>query len=380
MENFTIYNPVKLHFGTDALSYLPKEAEQFGKKALLVYGKGSIHKSGLYQRLKTLLPNIEWVEYQGIKPNPLVDDVNKAAQLAIEEQVDFILAVGGGSVIDSAKVISVAMHYKGDAWDIMKRKYSPSKATPVLAVLTLAATGTEMNPFAVLQNHDTQEKIGWGCPLTYPMVSFLDPQLTTTVNADYTAYGIVDMIAHSLEAYFGHGNSPLSDAFAITNIREIMDAGQLLMNDLQNIDLRARILYAGTVALNGLLTQGKSSADWGVHSLGHILSLEFDVAHGASLSIAYPAWLKAKAETLKDKVSKLGEGLFGVSDVAMTIHLLESFFLSIGSPITCEDAGIMSDKKDRILELFHQNKVGGVVHSITDTEKKEILDLMFAAI
>jgi alcohol dehydrogenase YqhD (iron-dependent ADH family) len=379
MENFIMYNPVKLRFGTDAMDSLAQEVKALGKKGMLVYGKGSIHKSGLYQRIKTLLNGVELVEYQGIKPNPLVDDVNQAAQLARKEKVDFILAVGGGSVIDSAKVISVAMHYDGDAWDIMKRKHNPTQATPLLAVLTLAATGTEMNPFAVLQNHDTQEKIGWGCPLTYPKVSFLDPSLTTTVSADYTAYGIVDMIAHSLEAYFGYGDSPLSDAFAITNIREIMDAGSLLMQDLENVELRARILYAGTMALNGLLTHGKSSADWGVHSLGHILSLEYDVAHGASLSIAYPAWLKAKSTQLTEKISKLGEGLFGTRDVAMTIHQLEAFFLSIGSPITCEDADISPDAKDRILELFHKNKVGGVVHSITDKEKKEILALIFAS-
>lgn len=377
MENFTLYNPVKLFFGSNALDKLPAQAKPLGKKILLVYGKNSIKTSGLYDQIISLLHDFEIIEFQGIKSNPIIEDVNKAAALAAKHNVDIILAVGGGSVIDSAKLISVAQHYDGDAWDIMKRKYEPKKATPLLAVLTLAATGTEMNPFAVVQNHKTEEKIGWGCPLTFPIASFLNPELTITVSADYTAYGLADMVAHVLEAYFGHGNAPLSDQFAFSIIKEIINAGIPLMEDLKNYELRARAMYAGTVALNGLLTSGKISADWGVHSLGHTLSMLYDMPHGASLTIAYPAWLKLQANRLEDKIIKLGEEVFGTSDVNMTIHLLEEFFINIGCPICCEDYGISINDKPKILDLFLKNKVNGVVHQLNDDDRKTVLDLMF---
>lgn len=377
MENFTIYNPVKLYFGNQALNELPAQAKYHGQKVLLVYGKNSIKTSGLYNRILNLLSDFQIIEFGGIKPNPIIEDVNKASKLAIDNQIDMIVAVGGGSVIDSAKVISVAANYEGDAWDIMKRKHNPTKAIPVLAVLTLAATGTEMNAFAVVQNHKTQEKIGWGSAISYPIASFLDPQLTTTVPANYTAYGLTDMIAHSLESYFGFGDSPLADAFIIANIKEIMNAGSKLMKDLTNYDLRARVMYAGTIALNGTLSHGKTTGDWGVHSLGHILSLLYDVAHGASLSIAYPAWMKLHSEKLADKIVFLGKGVFGVNSVEETIEEFEKFFSEIGSPIRCGQAGIGIEKKNEILSYFYKNNVNGAVHQLTDNDRQKVLDLMF---
>lgn len=377
MENFNIFNPVKVHFGKDVIKNLPSSLGSEKRNILLVFGKNSIKKSGLYQKVMDQLSSYNVIEYSGIKSNPIIEDVNAAAAIARQNNVDAIIAVGGGSVIDTSKVISVAQHYDGDAWDIMKNQYKPQKASPVYAVLTLAATGTEMNAFAVVQNHETQEKIGWGCPLTYPKESFLDPQLTTTVPANYTAFGMVDIIAHSLESYFGKGESPLSDAFVIANIKEVASIAKSLMNDLTNYDLRARILLSGTVALNGTMTYGKAYGDWGVHALGHGLSLLYDMPHGASLSIAYPAWMKHHKDKLQDKILMLGKGVFDVNTVDETIESFEHLFQEIGSPIRISAYGIEESEKGNILAYYKEKQVNGSTHLLQDADREHLLELMW---
>jgi alcohol dehydrogenase YqhD (iron-dependent ADH family) len=285
MENFIANNPTTIHFGKDVVSELGKVAKETGKKALLMYGKGSVLQNGSYdQTKKQLLQNhIEIVEYNGIKPNPVVENVIEAANFGIRHKVDFIVAVGGGSVIDSAKITAIAIADRVDPWLIMKYSHKAQNALPLIAVLTLAATGTEMNPVAVLQNHKTGEKLGYGNPLIYPRHSFLDPEFTTSVPATYTAYGIVDLIAHSLESFFGKGEATLSDRFVEAIIKEAFENGPKLMENLSDYDLRAKIMWAATNALNGLTSYGRTSGDWGVHGLGHILSLLYDTPHGASL-------------------------------------------------------------------------------------------------
>ncbi len=377
MENFTIYNPSKVIFGENSLAQISNEAKKLGKKILLVYGQSSIKKTGLYDRIIHSLEDFDIVEYSGIKPNPVIDDVNKAADIARQNQVEMIIAVGGGSVIDSAKLISVAQHFEGDAWAIMKHEFQPTIATPIIAVLTLAATGTEMNPFAVVQNPQTQEKIGWGSPLTYPKVSILDPNLTTTVPVDYTAFGLADMVAHVLEAYFGDGDSPLSDSFAFSIIKEIIQIGDELLENPEDYQLRARAMYAGTMALNGLLTQGKKGGDWGVHAIGHTLSMLYDTPHGATLTIAYPAWMKFHSEKLEHRIEKLGKGVFGVEDKQTTIHLFEEFFTQIGCPINLEEIGLNQENKSEIVELLNKNHASGVFHSLDENAREYIVNLMF---
>ena len=209
MQNFIAYNPVKLHFGKDVLQGLTAALPRYGRRVLLVYGKGSIIKTGLYDTVMQLLKqaNMEVVEFGGIRPNPVVEDVDAAAELGRKHKVDVILAVGGGSVIDSAKIISITIPVAHSGWDFYTRKAKPKSAVPLLSVLTLAATGTEMNPFAVLSNPLEGKKDGYGNALCYPKESFLDPSLTITVPKDNTAYGIADLIAHSFELYFGAGDA-----------------------------------------------------------------------------------------------------------------------------------------------------------------------------
>ena len=216
MENFIAYNPTKVHFGQDVVAQLGEVAARFGQKALLLYGRGSVMHNGSYQDTTDQLEGagIKVTAYSGIKPNPVIEDVDQAAKVGMAHGVDMVVALGGGSVIDSAKVIAVAIAEKCNGWDIMKGLREPERAIPIIAVLTLAATGSEMNAVAVIQNNQTMEKFGYRHPVMFPSHSFLDPGYTRTVPASQTGYGITDLVAHVLESYFGQGEASLSDRFS----------------------------------------------------------------------------------------------------------------------------------------------------------------------
>lgn len=379
MENFIAYNPTKLHFGRGVMDGLGKAIAEFGNRVLLVYGGGSIKKNGIYnqaiQQLKSI--NAEVIEYQGIKPNPIVEDVDAAAELGRKNNVDVILAVGGGSVIDSAKIISITIPVEHSGWDFYSGKAQPETAIPLVSILTLAATGTEMNPFAVVQNKATQQKLGYGHDLIYNQHSFLDPANTYSVPRDYTAYGIADLVAHSLEAYFGAGDASLSDKLVFAIINDAKEYGVDLLNDLQNYDLRAKIMYAAMMALNNTTMYGRVSGDWGVHSIGHILSLLYDVPHGVSLSIVIPAWLKFHKEIIPERIAFLGKNIFGVKTTDETISAFEAYFRSIDCPIRLSEIATGRESKQEILKVMNLNKVGGANHKLSNEDHARILDLFY---
>ncbi len=378
MENFIAYIPTQLHFGKGVIQGLPDAISPFGKKVLLMYGKGSVLKNGSYKDTLEQLSKAgaEVFEYDGIKPNPVVQDVDAAAALGISQKVDVIIAVGGGSVIDSAKITAICIHDKVKGWDVVKQKVNPNGAIPLISVLTLAATGTEMNSVAVLQNHETEEKLGYGHFSMYPKHSFLDPSYTLTVPENYTAYGIVDLVAHCLEAWFGEGDASLSDRFVEAIIKEAMEYGPMLMKDLSNYDLRARIMWAATNALNGLTSYGRVSGDWAVHGLGHVLSYLYDTPHGASLSIVYPAWLTKIKERNPDRIAQLGEKLFNKRDSDAAITGLENFFRGLGSPVKLSEIGKGDKDLEEILRVMNHNLVSGMNFKLSAEDRKEILMLM----
>jgi alcohol dehydrogenase YqhD (iron-dependent ADH family) len=375
MENFIAHNPTSLHFGKGVIETIGVTVRPLGKKVLLVYGKGSVKRSGLYDRIVTQLKEAgaEIFEYDGIQPNPLVEDVDRAAALGREKGVDYILAVGGGSVIDSAKIISIAIPVSHTAWDFYEYKAKPVKAVPLVAVLTLAATGTEMNPFAVLQNPLTGRKDGYGSPLCFPVHSFLDPEVTYSVPADYTAYGIADLVAHCFENFFGKGDCSLSDRFITAIIADAMEWGPRLMQNLQGYNERAAIMYDATMALNLMTSHGKSGGDWGVHGMGHILSLLHGVPHGASLSILFPAWMKLHRERAAERIAYLGKALFNNPDIDTTIQNFEDFFTRIGSPVRLTQVGIGEDKFDEIIQLMIRNKAEGSQYKLTEADYRQIM-------
>jgi len=377
MENFISHNPTSLHFGKGVIETIGRTVKPLGSKVLLVYGKGSVKRSGLYDRIITQLnqAGATIFEYDGIQPNPLVEDVDKAATIGRENNVDYILAVGGGSVIDSAKIISITIPVTHSAWKFYEYKAKPAKAVPLIAVLTLAATGTEMNPFAVLQNPETGRKDGYGSPLCFPVHSFLDPEVTFTVPADYTAYGIADLIAHCFENFFSVSECSLSDRFITAIIADAMEWGPKLMDNLHGYDERAAIMYDATMALNTMTGNGKGGGDWGVHGMGHILSLLHDVPHGASLSIIFPAWMKHLNKKAEKQISRLGTLLFGNGDVQNTILRFEEFFTRIGSPIRLSQVGIGKEKFEEIIKLMIRNKVEGRSYKLAEDDYRKIMDL-----
>lgn len=379
IQNFTAYNPTRLHFGEGVTDNLGKFTLNRGQKALLLYGKGSAVRFGYYDKVLNQLKSagITVVEYSGIKPNPIIEDVREASKIGIENNVDVIVALGGGSVIDSAKIISLSIATGEDGWDIMKYRVNAKKATPLVCVLTLAATGTEMNAAAVVQNHETGEKIGYVNPETFPKESFLDPSFTVSVPRNYTAYGIVDLIAHALEVYFGEGEPSVIDDFTFAIIKDAIKTGPELLNQPENIELRAKIMLDATLALNGITSYGKKGGDWGVHSIGHELSLLFDTPHGATLSIAYPAWLKLHKERCPERIIKLGKNLFGVDTVDETIDRITEFFQSIQSPVKLSEAEITFDQRQSILKQMGNNGVNGSFHMLTKNDHSELVDLMF---
>ena len=379
MINFLAFNPVKLHFGKGVVKELGSCANDLGKKALLVYGGGSVLRNGSYKDTLEQLKDqgIAITEFNGIKPNPRVEDVMEAARIGSEAGVDMVVAVGGGSVIDSAKIIAICIADNCDAWEVMTGKYAPASALPLIAVLTLAATGTEMNAVAVLQNGETREKIGYRNDLEYPAHSFLDPTYTQSVPADYTAYGIVDLVAHSLEAWFGSGDATLSDRIVISIIKEALEYGPELMNDLENYKLRAKIMWAATMALNNTTIYGRVSGDWGVHALGHVLSFLYDTPHGATLSIFYPAWMSLLKDRAGERIIQLGSELFGVDTVDETIASFASYFKSLGSPVRCQEAGIEETTKADILELMNRNRAEGLNYPLSDKEREKLVEYIF---
>jgi len=378
IENFIAYNPTRLHFGTGVVETLGKTVKQYGNRVLLIYGKGSVKKYGYYDQVTSQLENagLQIIEYSGIKPNPLIDDVRKAIALGKEKNIDVIVALGGGSVIDSSKITGLGVANDIEPWEFMTWQAVPKKSIPLVTVLTLAATGTEMNAAAVLQNRETGKKVGFVNPLLFPKDSFLDPSFTITVPKDYTAYGIVDLIAHALEAFFGGGEPSVTDRITLAIIKDAMEWGPMLLNDLQNIDLRANIMLDATLALNGLTGYGKTSGDWGVHGLGHELSFLYDMPHGATLSIVYPAWLRLQSERIPQRIQKLGESLFGTTDLEKSIQKLEAFFTSLDSPIRITEAGIDISKKEEILNQMNKNKVSGMHHALDDNDRARLVDWM----
>jgi len=380
MENFVAYNPVKLYFGNNSIEKLPEELKKLGNKVLLLTGKGSVKKYGYYDMIKNILKENqnEIIEFSGIKPNPVVDDAEKAVTLAQKHNIDFILAIGGGSVIDTAKVVSLAYANKVPVWKLMKREVEPQTKVPLLVVLTLAATGTEMNAAAVLQNHQTQEKIGYYSPLMYPKASFLNPEFTLTVPKSQTINGIIDLVSHSLEAFFSGGDAPLSDRFVAANILETMDYALPLLKDLQNYDLRSRMMWSATIAENGTTMHGRtSSGDWGTHALAHHISLLWDTPHGQTLSVVFPAWMKAMKYKINQRLEKLGFLLTGKKTTAdESIQIIEDFFIKIEAPTRFEQLNLTEKDKDTLLKLWIKNQPNGSNIKLNENDYQNIIKLL----
>ncbi len=358
-------NPTKLIFGKDQLARLTQEIPQYGSKILLVYGGGSIKKSGLYDKTLSLLQQIEATvfELSGVEPNPRITTVRKGVEICKAEGIEFLLAIGGGSVIDCTKAIAAGAKYEGDAWDIIMKKAQVTAALPFGTVLTLAATGSEMNGNSVITNWETQEKYGWGSPYIYPKFSILDPVHTFTVPKNQTIYGIVDMMSHVLEHYFHLTDETLlQDRMCESLLLTVIETAPKLLEDLESYDHRSTILYCGTMALNGILNMGYRG-DWATHNLEHAVSAVYDIPHGGGLAILFPNWMKHTLKVKPERFAQLAVRVFGVDDNGKSseevglagIEKLREFWNSIGAPAQLADYDIDDSKLELMADRAMAN-------------------------
>jgi alcohol dehydrogenase len=383
MNAYTHFNPTRLVFGKGQLSALKDELAQYGKKVLLVYGGGSIKRSGLYDEVMNELNRMkaETFELSGVEPNPRLSSVKKGIEICKENKIECLLAVGGGSVIDCTKAIAVGAKYDGDVWDLITQKDQPKEALPFGTILTLAATGSEMNSGSVITNWETKEKYGWGSPLVFPKFSILDPTYTFTVPLDQTIYGIVDMMSHVLEQYFNNAeNTPLQDRFAESILLTVMDNAPKLLEDLENYELRETILYCGTMALNGTLQMGLRG-DWGSHNIEHAVSAVYDIPHAGGLAILFPNWMRHNVDTNPARFKQLAIRVFGVEpegksdrEVALEgIEQLSAFWTSLGAPKRLADYGIDDVK----LELIADKAMArGEFGNFSQQKKEDVLSIL----
>ncbi|MCM3747797.1 iron-containing alcohol dehydrogenase [Paenibacillus pasadenensis] len=360
MRPFVFYNPTKLYFGAGQLQQLKAEADKLGKKVLLVYGGGSIKRSGLYDETLSLLAEAGCTvtELAGVEPNPRLSTVNRGAQLCRDNGIDWVLAAGGGSTLDCAKAIAVAARFEGDFWDIVTQKAAATDALPIGTVLTLAATGSEMNAGSVITNEDTLDKRGWGCPYSFPRFSILDPKYTATAPKDHTVYGMVDMMAHVFEQYFHHDAlTPVQDGFCESVMRAVIDTAPKLVEDLGNLEHRGTILYAGTMALNGVLGMG-TLGDWANHDMEHAISAVYDIPHGGGLAILFPNWMTYVLDDNVGRFKQFAVQVFGVNPEGRSdreaaeegIRRLREFWNSIGAPSKLSDYNIDDSRLEEMAE------------------------------
>lgn len=316
MNPFVYDIPVKVYFGKNQLVHLESELGKYGKTVLLVYGGGSIKRNGLYDTIRTEIKKagLNLVELSGIDPNPRIDSVRKGAQLCKENHVDVVLAAGGGSSIDAAKWIAAAACADFDPWDFFSKNAPVEKALPILTILTIAATGSEMDPGGVISNPETKEKLGRIDEKLWPKVSFLDPTVTYSVSPYQTACGAADMLSHIMELYFNmEPGLYMLDCFMEGLMKTILRYAPIALREPDNYEARANLMWASSWAINGF-TQGGRNQAWSCHPIEHELSALYDITHGHGLAILTPRWMRyCLNDTTVSKYVQFGVNVFGIS-------------------------------------------------------------------
>ena len=362
MNDFRYYNPVRVHFGKEALAQLPAELAAVGKKVLLVYGGGSIKRSGLYDRIMAMLQEAgkEVFELSGVMPNPRTEKVYEGIELCKTHGIDFILAVGGGSTIDCSKSIAVGACTDRDFWQTFYVNWEEAEAAiPLGTVLTLPATGSEMDRDAVITNWASGEKNSYANDLMYPRFSILDPTLTYTLPKHQMVNGIVDTLSHIWELYFSEPDTPsVTDDLAEALMRSVISAARAALKNPEDYTARANIMWASSFALCGMLNNGKRT-DWASHCIEHPLSAVFDVAHGAGLAVVHPTYMKYFCKYAPERYARCAVNVWGVDPAGKTdlevaeegIRCTRAFFDELGAPSTLTELGIPESAIDRLVEL-----------------------------
>lgn len=383
MQNFDYMTPTRLIFGRDAIAKLPEVMTQFGKKILLTYGGGSIKKIGLYQKVLEMLKGYDIVELPGIQPNPKYDpSVLDGVRLCKKHNVDVILSVGGGSVLDCSKAIAAGAKYDGDPWDLISYKVKAKAALPIVDILTLAATGSEYDCGGVISRTETNDKIGYIDPLLFPVVSILDPVYTFTVSKKQTAAGIADAMNHTIEQYFVADSTLLNDGFCESMLRSLMTNGRKCLENPEDYTARAEMMLACTYGCNGILALGNSYSGWPCHGIEHALSAYYDITHGEGLAIITPRWMRhILSERTMDRFVKYGINVFGIDPTlpkqeiaGKAIDATYEFFESINIPMHLRDVGIDDSRIDEMAHHIAVNEgLDKAYAPLTEQDIKQIL-------
>ena len=349
MNNFEFCVSTDVLFGKNQLKNLPSRLAGYGKRVLMVYGGGSIKRTGLYDRVKDTLQDFEIFELSGVEPNPRTTTIEKGIHICRENKVDVVLAVGGGSTIDCSKAIAAGVFYDGKVWDMVLNVMNGAitKALPVCTILTIAATGSEMDPAAVVSNMETNEKLTMIHPALLPKCSVLEPENTFSVPAKQTAAGSIDMMSHVMEVYFGAEKTFLTDRICEAILKTVIHFAPIAIQEPENYEARANLMWASSLAINGLCNAGKAH-DWSCHYIEHELSAYYDVTHGIGLAIVTPRWMRyVLSETTVDKFATFAVNVWGVPVeqdkfklAEKGIEAMEHFFESLGVPMTLHELGI----------------------------------------
>ena len=363
MNNFKFNIPTDIRFGKDQIECLSEELSKYGSKVLLTYGGGSIKRTGLYDKVKSLLSSFEVYELSGIEPNPKLSSVREGAKICKEKGIDVILAVGGGSTIDASKHIACAACYENDPWDLMMDRSKIKGALPIAVVLTICATGSEMNSGGVITNEETKEKLEINAPCLYPRLSICDPTYLFTLPSKQTAAGAIDIFSHVLEQYFQPNDEAyITDVLSEAVMKTVIKYARKAIDFPTDYEARSNLMWSSTVALNHLLTVGKGGG-WSVHPIEHVVSAFYDITHGVGLAIITPQWMRyVLSQSTVDRFVRYANevwGIHGSDKMAVAneaIDETERFFKSLDIPMTLYDAGINDDRiHEMALESYRTN-------------------------
>ncbi|MDH6311776.1 NADP-dependent alcohol dehydrogenase [Parabacteroides sp. PFB2-10] len=377
MYNFSFQNPTKLIVGKNMIARLPQEIPA-GKRILLTFGGGSVKKNGVYEQVKEALKDYATVEFWGIEPNPTVETLREAIALGKKEKVDFLLAVGGGSVLDGSKLVAAGILYDGDAWDLVNTPEPVTHTVPMGTIITLPATGSEMNNNAVISRKATKEKL----PSNYnnPLFSILDPQVAFSLPANQIAYGIADTFVHVMEQYMTvTGVSQLMDRWAEGILYTLVDIAPKLKENQRDYNVMADFMLAATMAQNGFISMGVPQ-DWATHMIGHELTALHGLSHGHTLVIVLPGTMSVMRESKGDKILQYGERIWGITEgsreerIDQAIAKTEEFFRSLGLTTRLSEEGIGEETIREIEDRFNKRNVAfGEGKNITGAVAAQIL-------
>ena len=378
MKNFSFRNPTKLIFGKGTIARLADEIPA-GSKIMVTFGGGSVKKNGVYEQVVNALRGMDFIEFWGIEPNPKIETLRRAVDICKHDNIDFLLSVGGGSVLDGTKLIAAAVCYPGDPWDLVLDNSRIGRIIPFGDVMTLPATASEMNRNAVISSTETKEK--FGMKVDYPLFSILDPQTVASLPQYQVAAGIADTFIHVMEQYMTvSGQSPLMDRWSESIIKTLVETAPKVLSDNRDYDSMADYMLCATMGLNGFIAMGVTE-DWATHQIGHELTAINGITHGHTLAIVFPGLLRVLHDQKLDKVIQFGERVWNISEgpkeirFERTVEAIENFFRSLGLSIKLHEVGVGMDTVLEIERRFNDRGVAfGECANVNGTVARQILE------